>query len=90
MEGHAEGGHAEAPPSPELAHEHSAFSLLTFLEEHAAPDYHSAGIRGCRADSRTLYSLTARFLPQVHAKLKATGIIAEVRGVGMGVGAGVS
>lgn len=58
--------------------EEDAFWLLALLEENLLSHYHTAGMAGCQSDTRTLMTLTERYLPAIHDHFVRCSVMAEV------------
>ena len=60
------------------AREEHAFWFLALLEERLIRKYHTPGMVGCQADTRTLLSLAKLYLPHIHGHLERFHVMPEV------------
>ena len=58
--------------------EEHAFWIFTAIENSIVPKYHTHGLMGCRVDSRVLFSLVERHLPDLHSHLASMGVVPEI------------
>ena len=58
--------------------EEDSFWMLALLEENLLSHYHTAGMAGCQSDTRTLMSLTEKYLPAIHDHFVQCHVLAEV------------
>jgi hypothetical protein len=60
------------------ANEEEAFWIFSAIENRIVPQYHMHGLMGCRVDSRVLFSLVERKLPELHSHLSNMSVVPEI------------